>query len=294
MRSSFFRLKPVSSHFLPAVLAATALAPGLAQAGIPECAGIRLETAGSCELKGDIDCNAGCDELGIYKKSCATQLHTVCREECTVLSDPVCTGGCSETCLESCDLGVNVICQHNCFGECVGSCDASCAGAEDPVQCMASCEATCDGECDVQCAVVDGGCVEHCIECCGGSCTAQANMDCQTTCQDEEFETCEYDLKVDCQASCTGDGALFCDGEYIAVTSGQLLGCFNALVALGVSAVDLRVELDIDGDSNGDVDLDPSTGGGFCSVGDSPIGPLGSGLLLALGLAYRQPRRKRR
>ncbi len=275
----------------PALLAATTLLPQTAAAGIPECGGIRLETAGSCTIKGSVDCTANCDELGIYKKSCATQLHNVCREECTLLADPMCTGGCTESCLESCDLGVNVICQHNCFGECVGSCEASCEGATDQVQCMASCEATCDGECDVQCAVVDGGCVEHCIECCGGSCTAQANMDCQTTCQDEEFETCEYDLKVDCMAQCSGEGALFCDGEYIAVTEADLTACVNALIAIGVEAIDLTVDVDVDvdGDSKGDIDIDGS-GGGFCTF-DPTGGAGGWGLAALLGLAWVRRRR---
>jgi hypothetical protein len=38
--------------------------------------------------------------------------------------------------------------------------------------------------------VVDASCYQHCVECCNGSCGARANMDCQTTCQDQEFETC--------------------------------------------------------------------------------------------------------
>jgi hypothetical protein len=66
-------------------------------------------------------------------------------------------------------------------------CSDQCDGASDPTQCRATCEAT--GECDSQCRpVVDGDCYTHCIECCGGSCKAQANMGCQTTCQEEEFE----------------------------------------------------------------------------------------------------------
>ncbi len=105
-------------------------------------------------------------------------------------------------------------------------------------------------------------------------------MDCQTNCQDEEFETCEYELKADCMASCSGDGALFCDGEYVAAS--DLAACFNAIVELGIEAIDLTVDIDLDGDSEGDVNLD---GDGFCSVdntrGTRPFGWLG----LVLGLA---------
>jgi hypothetical protein len=137
-----------------------------ARAGIPECGDLRLEDVGSCELRGDVQCSAGCDDLGVYKKACATRLHTVCRSECTVSADVTCTDSCTETCSRDCDRGVNVICAHNCFGECVGGCEAHCAGIGDEATCMASCEATCDGECDIKCRpLVDGSCYKHCIEC---------------------------------------------------------------------------------------------------------------------------------
>jgi hypothetical protein len=233
-----------------------------AQAGVPECGNVRLEDAGSCEIKGSVQCQAGCSELGVYKKACATKLHTVCRSECTLSADATCTDSCTERCSADCDIGVNVICVHNCFGECVGACDVKCAAAEDREQCQATCEATCDGECDIKCKpLVDGDCYQHCIECCGGSCTAQANMDCQTTCQDEEFEECEYEFRAECDGSCSGSGALFCDGEYV-LSGEELPACVNALVARGIGAVDLRGEASLEVKA-GDVD-------GGCSVAGAP------------------------
>jgi len=255
-----------------------------AKAGVPECGDLRLEGAGSCELRGSLDCSASCDEFGVYKKACATKLHKTCRSECTLSANPTCQDECTVQCEADCDLGVNVICLHNCFGECVGSCDASCAGSADPETCVASCEATCDGECDTRCRpLVEGSCYKHCIECCGGSCTAQANMDCQTVCQEEEFEECEHEFRVDCQGQCSGDGAIFCDGEYV-LGGTQIPACVSALAREGIAQIDL----DIDGE--GTVDLGDGTAAGLGKVGGKGCALAGGnakgGLTsLALGLA---------
>lgn len=261
-----------------------------AWAGIPECEGIRLEDVGNCEIKGELDCEVGCDELGVYKKACATKLHTVCREDCTLLAEPVCQDECTVVCESDCDRGINITCIHNCFGECVGGCDAECDDASDPEQCRASCEATCDGECDIQCApVVDASCYQHCVECCNGSCGARANMDCQTTCQDQEFETCEHEFRADCSASCAGDGALFCDGEFVLAGS-QIPECVEALIARGIG------ELEFEGDVDGDFSLggDDGSAGGGCQLGGAPL-PMASGFwsLAAVGAVFLRRRRSR-
>jgi hypothetical protein len=253
-----------------------------AHAGIPECGDIRLEDVQSCEVQGDIQCEASCDDFGIYKKACATRLQKVCREECVLDPEPTCTDECTVPCTRDCDIGVPITCIHNCFVECVGSCDGSCSEADDPEQCRASCEATCDGSCDVQCGAVavDASCYQHCIECCGGSCGAQANMTCQTTCQDREFETCEYELRVDCDGSCSGAGALFCDGEYI-LSAEEIPVCAQALIARG-----LEVDLDVDVDVDVDTSLDANSSGGGCAMTGraAPSSAILAGLCLA-GLA---------
>lgn len=272
--------------------------PATAQAGIPECGGIRLEDVANCEIRGELDCEAGCDDIGVYKKACATKLHTVCREECTLDAEPTCTDECTVSCESDCDRGVNITCIHNCFGECVGSCDATCDGADDPEQCRASCEATCDGECDIQCApVVDASCYKHCIECCHGSCGAQANMDCQTNCQDEQFESCEYEFRADCSASCSGNGALFCDGEYV-LAGDELWTCVNALLTRGIGAlegeVDVSGEIDLsDGQITAGGDSESSAKVKGCAFAPSsrPVGSLAGFAALALGLLFAARRR---
>jgi hypothetical protein len=274
------------------------LLPSQALAGIPECNNLRLEDVGSCRIEGDLECDAGCDRLGIYKKACATQLHEVCRSECTLSAEPTCTDDCTIRCSSDCDLGINITCQHNCFGECSGSCDTQCEGSNDEETCRASCEATCDGECDIQCApVVNESCYVHCIECCGGSCGAQANMDCQETCQEEEFETCEYELEADCSASCSGSGALFCDGEYV-MSGDEMIDCGQALVARGIATANLAANADIDFDTDGvKADLGGEGAAAGCSLGrDAKRDRFGTFALfaLALGLGTRRFGRKRR
>ena len=185
----------------------------------------------------------------------------MCRDECVLDPEPTCTDECTEMCKEDCDAGISVICQHNCFGECSGSCSANCEGADDLLQCVASCEATCDGECDIQCEpVVDGELLLLIASnAADGSCTAQANMECQEVCQDEEFESCEYELKGECSAACTGDGALFCDGEYV-MDGENLSECLNALLERGIDTLDGRLDGPLNAVANCSVAADGNNG----------------------------------
>ena len=93
---------------------------------------------------------------------------------------------------------------------------------------------------------------EHCVECCHGSCTADSNMDCQTTCQDKQFEECEHEFRANCEGSCSGDGALFCNGTYI-ISGSQIPACVQALAAQGINVkAEAHVNIGPDG-INGDV-----------------------------------------
>jgi MYXO-CTERM domain-containing protein len=258
-----------------------------ASAGVPDCGNIRFEGLSNCEVVLTAECNASCDELGIYKTACATKLVPVCQQQCTLSATPTCTDSCTTQCQTDCDNGVNVICSHNCFAECTVSRDVDCASAADPTQCSATWDANCDAECDAQCVTVDGGCYQHCIECCDGSCTADANMDCQTTCQDVEFEQCEQEFRASCQASCTGDGALFCDGTYI-VSGSQIEACVKALAAEGIEVkAEASVSLGPDG-VEGDLTA------GICAFSPAKKASFGAPFAaLAAAAAWLARRRKR-
>jgi hypothetical protein len=64
-------------------------------------------------------------------------------------------------------------------------------------------------------------------------------MDCQTTCQDKEFETCEHEFRADCDASCSGSGALFCDDKF-ALAAEDIAPCVQALALRGIPAVEVK------------------------------------------------------
>ncbi len=258
-----------------------------ASAGVEACGNIRFDGLGNCEIRATASCTAGCSELGIYKTACATKLVPVCHEECNLSATPTCTDSCTTTCKKDCDNGINVICSHNCFAECTTTRDANCSTATDGAQCAATWNANCDSECGAKCVTVDGGCYEHCVECCGGSCTADANMDCQTTCQNQTFEECEHEFRANCDASCSGDGSLFCDGKYI-ISGSQIPACVNALLEQGITVkAEAKVTIGPDG-INGDLTS------GLCAYSpankSSLVAPLA---LLATAAGWLARRRKR-
>ncbi len=262
------------------------LVPAVVHAGIPECGNLRLEDVSACEIRADAECMGSC-MAGIYKVACATRRYRECRTECTVSAMPTCTDSCTVMCQGECDAGVSITCQHNCFAECQGSCTTRCnamPAGDMRDQCTASCQATCDGECDARCpAVVDGSCYTHCVECCHGSCSAQANMDCQETCQDREFEDCEHELRAECDASCSVDGSLFCDGKFV-LSGAQVPACIDALIARGINA---RAE--------GSVTLGGDGAKTSCSVGEQSSRGGAAAVFFGLGIgAVLAARRRRR
>ncbi|XYH99013.1 hypothetical protein ACMHYB_04405 [Sorangium sp. So ce1128] len=261
-----------------------------ASAGVDECGNIRFEGLSNCEVRVTAECSASCSELGIYKTACATKLVPVCKTECSLSATPTCTDSCTTQCKTDCDNGVNVICSHNCFAECTTTRDVDCSGATDAAQCAATWDANCDSECDAQCVTVDGGCYQHCVECCGGSCTADANMDCQTTCQDEIFEECEREFRANCEGSCSGDGALFCGGEYI-ISGSQLPACVKALLEQGI-AVEAEAQVTIGPDG-----IDGDIAAGMCAYsprGGASLAAPFAALAAAAGWFSRRRRRSSR
>jgi MYXO-CTERM domain-containing protein len=258
-----------------------------ASAGVDACGDIRFDGLANCEVRLTAECSASCSEFGIYKTACATKLVPVCSTGCSLSATPTCTDSCTDSCQTDCDNGVNVICAHNCFAECTTNRDVKCSAATNGAQCAATWDANCDSECDAQCVTVDGGCYQHCVECCHGSCTADANMDCQTTCQDQVFEECEQEFRANCDASCSGDGSLFCDGTYI-ISGSQIPACIDALLAEGITVkAEGKVTIGPDG-INGDV------AAGLCAFSPGNKGSVAAPFaMLAAAAGWLARRRKR-
>jgi hypothetical protein len=113
-------------------------------------------------------------------------------------------------------------------------------------------------------------------------------MDCQTTCQDEEFETCEHEFELECSGACDVDGAVFCDGEYV-LSGPDMVDCLRALTLSG--AVEANVQAG-GGISAGSLDA-PSASAGCTMHAERPLPRIGTGLGLLLGLALPGLRRRR-
>ena len=237
------------------------------------CSGVRIDAEASCEHRLEIGCGTSCDPRDMLF-ACAAELAASCQAGCDLGLDLDCKGGCDAQCEARCAVE-EVECDAECADECADGCVDACLDAEDPAQCRSSCEATCDVECDDACGGLppDADCVEHCEECCFGACSARANFDCQA----DAWAQCEIQLLSECEASCGIDGAVYCDGQYVA-GGDDTLACTQALEDDGHD-VETDVKL---------VSVpDPR---GFCTAGErSGRG----GLMLALGALLFGLRRRR-
>jgi hypothetical protein len=120
-------------------------------------------------------------------------------------------------------------------------------------------------------------------------------MDCQTQCQAQGFAQCSANLQGGCQIDCKGDGALFCDGQYVD-QGGHAQACIDALNAY------LKEHVQVSGSASGNCT------NGVCSgqaqgnakvtcqfappLGDSSAEALAViGAAIGLGAARRRSRR---
>jgi hypothetical protein len=122
-------------------------------------------------------------------------------------------------------------------------------------------------------------------------------MECQLECQAEAHAGCETELRADCNASCGAEGAIFCDGEYVA-SGDDVNACAVALANEGIADLNLEAYVDVDTNANGDAEanLDAgSTSSAGCSL--SALGPSGGGgaasLWSLLGLGWAASARRR-
>lgn len=211
----------------PLLLGAAGLAASLAFAplaqakGLDACGNLYFEAEGNFECEVYVDppeCKAKCEPL-TFEAECAAELQVGCEGECNVTAEASCTSSCQGSCEASCSGG-EFDCEAYCEGNCTADCDAQCSASSNKGECRASCEATCQGECAAGCNVQQPDCQAQCQGCCSGECTAEVNMDCQIDCQASGYVDCKAQLQGGCEAQCdSGDGAMFCDGQYVQATN---------------------------------------------------------------------------
>jgi hypothetical protein len=197
-----------------ALLAAPlALFSSAAMAADP-CGNIELVASGSCEF---VTVAGGC--VGQCEP---INLTAACDGQCTVQASAECSGGCELDCKAKCDPG-----HIDCTGSCKSSCYASCTGTCSDTGCRDECEASCDNRCEVSCEAQLPSCEASCQAACNASCSVQANVQCHADCTAR--------LEGGCQLQCQEPrGALFCNGQYVDVTS-DFDACITYLETKGLN-----------------------------------------------------------
>ena len=166
------------------------------------CGGIDLDAMGECHFELSASCQGACD---------ATSFQLRCDGQCNASASAECTGQCQGQCLADCQVDPGQFeCSASCRSECVARADAQC-GCEG--QSQAQVEASCSAQCDAQCQLVapSASCESQCSACCSASCDVEANVNCSLDCAAE--------LEGSCNVDCQGNGALFCDGQYVEITN---------------------------------------------------------------------------
>lgn len=242
--------------------AVTAILPSAFAAGPEACGGIELTSIGECHFEFEGGCKAKCEPLRFI---------AACDGQCNASIDASCDTSCSAECNAACEVDPG---QFDCRSSCYGDCTANIAVLCDPddSECISYCEADCSASCETECDVVlpSASCDAQCNACCGGSCEVDANFECSLSCAAELEGGCE----VDCDSP---SGALFCDGQYLAVV--DMPGCLQYL------AENFSISLDVEASAT----LDAS----MCSYNGPSKGWGGAASLMLLGLGYTFYRRRR-
>ncbi len=241
---------------------------GEASAAPNPCGGIELTAISSCRIETSGGCKAKCEPLSLV---------AACDGQCNLSTETKCTGSCQADCETKCNVDPP---KFNCTASCATDCRAriavQCKGDKDETECRSYCDAMCDSDCDAQCNAVapQADCKAKCEGSCSGSCETDANFSCTYT-------KCSVDLQGGCQVACDApDGALFCDGQYLAVS--DLPACIEYL------ATNFKVTVDVKASASASA----STNNVSCAITDGPAAPLG--WLAALGAAVAARVRSRR
>lgn len=274
--------------------------PSIARADLEACGGVYLNADASCEFLPKETCTTKCEDVAM-ETSCAARLYTGCEAECTATAEVTCITGCTSDCTPTCETLEGEPEPPNARGLCMSSCQQdcsdACAGNDDAGECRSSCAHNCGEVCEHRCEGDDSPtCEPRCDVACDGSCTAKASATCQVSCQSTQFTTCKTELVQRCEEECTTTGgALFCEGQFLAVT--DLQACADELRAELAIDVTIDLEVDVECDSascevDGKANADGDAKGGCLSTIDTR-GGLG-GTLMALGIVGLHLVRRRR
>lgn len=271
------------SVLLPSVaLAAAALWTTNANAGLGACGDIHVEASAECEVLVGVECEAQCRPVS-FEAQCAAELYAACEADCQGSIEVGCSGTCEADCNAECSVDPGRFdCKANCFAEGRASCEGSCSDS----QCYASCEATLEAECSASCDVVppSAECTGRCEASCEGYCQARSDLQCQIDCQAGGYVDCQASLSGGCEAECNGEGALFCDNQYID-HGGNLQECIDSLRAL----LDIEVMGEASGSCGNGRCEGMASGSVSCSVDPQDRGlPIGALTLLLLGVGLRR------
>ena len=203
---------PKLAAFGLAALTGLALAPDARANGPDACGGIELTSINECHFEFDGGCKAKCEPL---------RFTAACDGQCNASASASCTSSCNASCDAACSASPGTFdCRAECTADCNGNVVASCGGDK---QCESIGQASCSAECQGRCEATppSANCQAQCNACCGGSCDVDASLDCRVD--------CSFDMRGGCELDCEApSGALFCDGQYIAVQ--DLPGCVAYLV----------------------------------------------------------------
>lgn len=218
---------------LSTVAAIAFFAPRVADAGIESCGNIDVKAEAQCKVETSGGCTAQCTPLK-FEAACSAKLETQCKGTCKATASVDCKTSCTGSCKGKCEADPGSLdCSGSCKASCEGDCSGKCSSSGNKSECEASCKATCSGSCDAKCTGTppSATCEAKCNASCEGSCEAEANIDCQVSCQSKGYAECKANLEGGCKAKCTEpSGALFCDGQYVD-TGNNLSNCVDALNA---------------------------------------------------------------